>query len=336
MSIVFTGGGTGGHLIIIDAVKEHISGDKIYIGSTKWIDKEWFEDDNSFRKRYYLEFASVVDKGKLGKILAFWGLAKQIVIARRLLKENGAKVVFSVGGYSAAPASFAAVTMGIPLVIHEQNAAIGSLNRVLKRFAKYFISSYDASSPIRAYATKKIYFDKARVRKELKSILISGGSQGAKAVNEFALKIAPQLSKRGIKIYHQAGERNLDTVKAEYEKLGIEAEVFGFTKDMPKIMQVADFAIARAGASTLWELVANGLPAIFVPYPYAAGDHQYYNAKYLVDEGLAFMFREDELDEQKVLDILDNTNLEEISTKLMGEISPNGAKEIAKLLEEMT
>ncbi len=335
MSIVLTGGGTGGHLAIVDAVKEHIDSEKIYIGSVKGQDRAWFEDDNSFAKKYFLDSGSVVDKGKIGKIFALWGVAKQVVIARKILKDNSVKVVFSVGGYSAAPASFAAITMRIPLVIHEQNAAIGTLNKILKPFAKYFISSYDADSPIKAYATKKIFFDKARVRKELKTILISGGSQGAKAVNEFALKIAPELAKRGIKIYHQAGERNLESVKVEYEKLGIKAEVFGFTKKMPEIMQEADFAIARAGASTLWELVANGLPTIFVPYPYAAGDHQYYNAKYLVDEGLAFMFRENELDENRVLDILDNTDIESISTKLMNEISPNGAKEIAKLLEEL-
>ena len=335
MSIVLTGGGTGGHLAIVDAVKEYITSEKIYIGSVKGQDRAWFENDDSFSKKYFLESGSVVDKGKIGKIFALWGVAKQVVVARKILKESGAKVVFSVGGYSAAPASFAAVTMGIPLVIHEQNAAVGTLNKILKPFAKYFISSYDANSPIKAYATKKVFFDTARVRKELKTILISGGSQGAKAVNEFALKIAPELAKRGIKIYHQAGERNLESVKAEYEKTGVEAEVFGFTKNMPDIMREADFAIARAGASTLWELVANGLPTIFVPYPYAAGDHQYYNAKYLVDESLAFMFRENELDENKVLEILDNTDIEDISTRLMNEISPDGAKEIAKLLENV-
>jgi len=335
VSIVLTGGGTGGHLAIVAAVKEHIAKEMVYIGSKRGQDRAWFENDKSFHKHYFLDSTSVVDKGKLEKLIALWGLAKEVVIARKILKENNAKVVLSVGGYSAAPASFAAITMGIPLVIHEQNAAIGTLNKLLRPLAKYFISSYEEESPIKAYPTKKIFFDLARTRSELNTILISGGSQGAKALNEFALKIAPELAKRGIKIYHQAGERNLESVKAEYEKLGIEAEVFGFTKKMPKIMQEADFAIARAGASTLWELVANGLPTIFVPYPYAAGDHQYYNAKYLVDEGLAFMFRENELDENKVLDILDNTDIESISTKLMNEISPDGAKEIAKLLENL-
>ena len=335
MSIVLTGGGTGGHLAIVAAVKEHLNSELIYIGSTKGQDMAWFKDDTSFKHRYFLDSTSVVDKGKIGKLFALFGVAKQVINARKILKENRAKVVFSVGGYSAAPASFAAITLGIPLVIHEQNAAIGTLNKILKPFAKYFISSYDSNSPVKAYATKKIFFEKARVRKELKTILISGGSQGAKALNEFALSIAPELNKRGIKIYHQAGERNLNSVKEEYKKLGIDAEVFGFTKEMPQIMAKADFAIARAGASTLWELVANGLPSLFVPYPYAASDHQYYNAKFLVDDGLAYMLRENELKAEKVLDILDNINLEEISSKLQKINNQNGAKDIAKLLESL-
>ena len=335
MSIILTGGGTGGHLAIVAAVKEHISKETVYIGSKRGQDRAWFEDDKSFQKSYFLDSTSVVDKGKLGKIFALWGVAKQVYIARKILKKHKAKAVLSVGGYSAAPASFAAITMGIPLVIHEQNAAIGTLNRVLRTFAKYFISSYESESPIKTYPTKKIFFDLARVRGELKTILISGGSQGAKSLNEFTIQIAPELHRRGIKIYHQAGERNVERVQEEYKKLGIDAEVFGFTKEMPQIMAKADFAIARAGASTLWELVANGLPTLFVPYPYAAGDHQYYNAKFLVDKSLAFLLRESELSEEKVLHILDNLNLNDISSRLLKINNPNGAKEIAQLLEEL-
>jgi len=332
MSIVMTGGGTGGHLAIIDAVKENIDRDLVYIGSTNGQDKVWFKDDTKFNKKYFLESTSYANKDNLGKLLTIFTLLKQIKNARKILKENSAKVLFSVGGYSAAPASFAAVTMGIPLIIHEQNAHIGLLNRVLKPFAKYFISSYDSSSPIKEYATKKIFFDTARVRKEIKTILISGGSQGAQALNKLALKLAPELNKRGIKIYHQAGEKNLKSVKAEYKKLGINADVFGFTNQMPQIITKADFAIARAGASTLWEMVANGLPAFFVPYPYAAGDHQYYNAKYFFDNGLAFLSRQKDLDSKKILKIIDSVDIKELSSKLIKKNAPDGAKKIAKLL----
>jgi len=335
MSIVLTGGGTGGHLAIVDAVKEHLNDNLIYIGSTKGQDRAWFEDDNSFKKRYFIDSVTFANKSKVGKILALYDIAKEVLEARKILKNVNAKVVFSVGGYSAAPASFAAVTMGIPLVIHEQNAHIGMLNRVLKPFAKYFISSYESDSPVRAYATKKIYFELARERKEIKTILISGGSQGAKALNEFALKLAPSLQEKGIKILHQAGEKHLKNVKQEYEKMGIDAKVFGFTKELPQIIAKADFAIARAGASTLWEMVANGLPALFVPYPYAAGDHQYYNAKYLVDNNLAFLSREKNLNIEETLKIIDNIDIKDISSKLLKINEPDGAKKIAEILEKV-
>ena len=333
MSIVLTGGGTGGHLAIVAAVKEYLKSDKIYIGSTRGQDRAWFENDKSFKALYFLDSQGVMNKRGIGKIAALFQIMKQVKEAKEILKKENAKVVFSVGGYSAAPASIAAILTGVPLVIHEQNAKVGNLNKLLRPFAKYFISSYDKNSPIKAYATKKIFFDLARVRSELKTILISGGSQGAKALNEFALKLAPELKKRGITIYHQAGEKHVKSVKNAYKQIGIDANVFGFTKQMPQIMQKADFAIARAGASTLWELVANALPTLFVPYPYAADDHQYFNAKFLVDEGAAFLLREDELSMQKVLELIDTINLKAISQKLLKLNSPDGAKEIANLLE---
>ncbi len=335
MSIVLTGGGTGGHLAIIAAIKEYLKSDLVYIGSTRGQDRAWFEGDKSFKATYFLDSQGVMNKGGITKIFALLQIFKQAWEAKEILKKENAKVVFSVGGYSAAPAAIAAILLKIPLVIHEQNAAVGSLNKLLRPFAKYFISSYDPTSPIKAYATKKIFFDTARVRNKLITILISGGSQGAKSLNEFALKLAPHLQKRGIKIIHQAGQKHLEWVKKEYEKLSIEAEVFGFSKEMAVIMSRADFAIARAGASTLWELVANALPTLFVPYPYATSDHQYYNAKFLVEQQAAYLLRENELKVERVLEILDNINLKKMSKKLLKLNSPNGSKELAALLEKL-
>jgi len=332
MSIVFTGGGTGGHLAIIDSVKEYIKDNKIYIGSTSGLDKIWYKDDNSFEAKYFLETKSVVDKGKIGKVLMLLKIFKETLKARKILKENRAKVVFSVGGFSAAPAAFAAIITKTPLIIHEQNAYIGNLNRILKPFAKEVISPYNNGTIQIDAPIKQSFIDSYRVRSELKSILISGGSQGSVFLNKLALKLAPYFQKKGIKIYHQAGIKNEDDVKKAYKELGIKAEVFGFTKELNRIINEADFAIARAGSSTLWELTANGLPALYIPYPYAANDHQYYNAKYLADKNLAYLLRESEVDSNKVIDILENIDLKEISENLPSLIKPDGAKEIAKLL----
>ncbi|NOZ90889.1 MAG: undecaprenyldiphospho-muramoylpentapeptide beta-N-acetylglucosaminyltransferase [Epsilonproteobacteria bacterium] len=334
MSIVMTGGGTGGHLAIIKAVKEELTDSElIYIGSTKGQDRAWFEDDRDFQAKYFLDTQGVVNQGVLGKFKSIYMLLKATLKARAILKKSNAKVVFCVGGFSAAPTSFAAKSLKIPLIIHEQNASIGSLNRLLRPYCDAFISSYEESSPIKAYPIKKEFFQKARVRREIKTIIFLGGSQGAVAINKLAIKIAPTLKEKGIKIIHQAGDRNIQEVKKQYQDIGIDATVFGFTDKLSDYMAEADFAVARAGASTLWELSAIGCPALFIPYPYAANDHQYYNAKFLEEQGVAWIIRENDITPQKVIDILDE-DIESRSKKLQTLIQKDGAKEIANLLRE--
>ncbi len=344
MSIVMTGGGTGGHLAIIRAVKEQLvlrqaqeplaePVEVIYIGSTKGQDKQWFEADEDFSQTYFLETRGVVNQGLLGKVKSLFKIFTSAFQVCKILKKHKATVVFSVGGFSAAPAAIAAKLSGVPLVIHEQNAALGSLNKLFKPYATSFISSYLKESPIKAYPIKEVFFKNAHLRKEVKIIIFLGGSQGAKAINTLALDIAPKLKEKGIKIIHQAGANNIDEVKKAYEDLGVEAEVFGFTDKLADYMNEADFAIARAGASTLWELSATALPTLFIPYPYAASDHQFYNAQFLVEKELAWLMRENEIDTDKVLALLDK-DLSTISQGLMDIVEKNGSQKIAKLLSK--
>ncbi len=333
MSIVMTGGGTGGHLVIIKAVKEQLKGEQlIYIGSTAGQDRQWFGEDDDFASTYFLETRGVVNQGLTGKIKSLMMLFRATREAMRLLDKHHAKVVFSVGGFSAAATSFAARLKGIPLVIHEQNAALGSLNKMLKSSAAAFVSSYLEESPIHAYPIKSIFFEQAHIRSRVKKIIFLGGSQGAQAINELALSLAPKLKEKGIGIIHQAGEKNIDKVRKNYSALGVEAEVFGFTTHLADLMNEADFAVARAGASTLWELSAAGLPALFIPYPYAAGDHQYYNAKFLTDKGLAWLMREDEIDEMQILSLLDQS-MQRASQGLIDMVERDGSRQIAALLK---
>ena len=335
MSIVMTGGGTGGHLAIIKAVKEHLGEEElIYIGSTKGQDRQWFEEDDDFTHKYFFETRGVVNQGALGKVKSLFMMFKATMKAIKLLRKHKAKVVFSVGGFSAAATAFAAKILRIPLVIHEQNAALGSLNKLLKPHAAAFISSYLEESPIKAYPIKQIFFDNARIRDRVGTIIFLGGSQGAKAINRLALQIAPQLKERGIKIIHQAGQNNIDEVQKAYDDLGIEAEVFGFTDKLADYMKEADLAIARSGASTLWELSATAVPTLYIPYPYAASDHQFHNAQFLVEKDLAWIMRENEIDTEKVLALLD----EDLSCKskgLMEIVEKNGSEKIAALLTQI-
>ncbi len=335
MSIVMTGGGTGGHLAIIKAVKEHIEDEAlIYIGSTQGQDKQWFEADDDFSYTYFLETRGVVNQGGLGKVKSLFMMFKATLQAIKILKKYQVRVVFSVGGFSAAATAFAAKILRIPLVIHEQNAALGSLNKILKPYASEFISSYLEESPIKAYPIKEIFFENARIRKEVKTIIFLGGSQGARAINALALEMAVELQKKGIKIIHQAGEKNMDDIKSAYNDLKIKAEVFGFTTKLSEYMQEADIAIARAGASTLWELSATALPTLFIPYPYAASDHQYHNAQFLVEKELAWLMRENEIDKEKVLALMDE-DMETKSKGLMQIVEKDGSKKIAILLRKL-
>ena len=335
MSIVMTGGGTGGHLAIIKAVKEHLKDEElIYIGSTKGQDKQWFEDDDDFSYTYFFETRGVVNQGALGKVKSLLMMTKATMKAIKLLRKHKAKVVFSVGGFSAAATAFAAKILRIPLVIHEQNAALGSLNKLLKPYATAFISSYLEESPIKAYPIKKVFFENARIRDKVRTMIFLGGSQGAKAINNLALQIAPQLKERGIKIIHQAGKNNIDEVQKAYDDLGIEAEVFGFTDKLADYMNEADFACARSGASTLWELSATAVPTLYIPYPYAASDHQFHNAQFLVEKNLAWIMRENEIDTEKVLALLDE-DLADKSRGLIEIVEKNGSEKIARLLTQI-
>ena len=335
MSIVMTGGGTGGHLVIIKAVKEYLRDEElVYIGSTKGQDRQWFEGDSDFSQTYFLKTRGVVNQGILGKFTSLFKIFSSALEVRKILKEQQATVVFSVGGFSAAPAAIAAKISGIPLVIHEQNAALGSLNKLLKPYARHFISSYLDDSPIKAYPIKEVFFENSHVRNKVNTIIFLGGSQGAKAINTLALQIAPELKARGMKIIHQAGQNNIDEVRKAYDDLGIEAEVFGFTDKLADYMNEADFAIARSGASTLWELSATAVPTLFIPYPYAASDHQFYNAQFLVQKELAWIMREKEIDTGKVLALLEE-DMSQKSKGLMEIVEKEGSKKIAQLITQI-
>ncbi len=329
MSIVITGGGTGGHLAIAKAIKEEFNRrdiKPIFIGSSRGQDRQWFGEDDGWIEKLFLETSGVVNKRGISKAISLMHILKESVKLRSYFKKEGIKAVLSVGGYSAAAASFAALlTPQTKLYIQEQNAVMGSLNRLLQPFATKVFSAYEAdrfSFPIR-----EIFFEKARVREDLKTVIFLGGSQGASAINRFAQKIAPLLDSRGIRIMHQCGKNDYEDLKKFYAQSGIGVELFPFSDDLISYMERADFAISRAGASTLWELTANGLPALFVPYPYAAGDHQYYNAKSLADQGLALLRREEELDEGLIEEIT-ALDLKEISEKLKHLAKRDGAKQI--------
>jgi len=326
MTVALTGGGTGGHLAIVrclleSAMKKNIT--CIYIGSQNGQDRAWFENEERFKEKFFLSSKGVVNQNKLGKISSLFHTLKLSKTCKEIFKEYEVKAVFSVGGYSAAPASFAALFSHLPFFIHEQNSKSGSLNKLLKPFASNFFSAFEKE--LCPYPVREGFFDTARVRKELKNIIFLGGSQGASFINDLALNLAPKLEEKGIKIIHQCGTKDLQKCKKHYEALNIKADVFDFSLNLEEKMKEADLALARAGASTLFELCANTLPAIFIPYPYAAKNHQYFNAKFLQDKALCQIFTQDEAGTEAVFKAILKINLKDISTRLHGIALKNGS-----------
>ncbi len=337
MKLCITGGGTGGHLMIAQALVEAAVAnghEAIFIGSSYGQDKKYFEHHSAFSHVYFLETTGVVNQKGFKKVKALYKIFLAFLKSRKLLKEHGIEATYSVGGFSAAPASFASLSRFIPLFIHEQNAVEGRLNALLKPFAKRFISAYDANSPIQGYPVKDIFYTHARVREKLETIIFLGGSHGAKAINDLALRVAGKLNDLGIKIIHQAGEADFQRVEEAYKKLGISVELYGFTKELDSLINRADFAVSRAGASTLWELTANGCPALYVPYPYAAGDHQYHNAAFIVENELGWCEREGEELENKLLRAIKEP-LKTKSEKLLSYTHENVAQEMIKDVQNL-
>jgi UDP-N-acetylglucosamine--N-acetylmuramyl-(pentapeptide) pyrophosphoryl-undecaprenol N-acetylglucosamine transferase len=337
MNIAITGGGTGGHLSIAKAMKNAFLKEGhtvIFIGSLKGQDRDWFLNDKDFKAVYFLDTRGVVNQKKINKILSLWQISKATIRVFSIFKLHKIDKVFSVGGFSAAPASFASILTRRPLFIHEQNAKIGNLNKILKPFSKKFFSSYLKESSISDYPISKDFFDTKRLRKEIKTIIFLGGSQGARFINEFALSVAPLLRDKNINIIHQCGKIEYDKVNKAYKSLGINAKIFAFSNTLLEDIKKADLAVSRAGASTLWEISANGLPALFIPFPYASDDHQYFNAKFLYDEKLCFLEIENQLNENIIIKILDK-DISKISEKLISSINKNGVQKIIDSILEL-
>lgn len=336
MKLCITGGGTGGHLAIAKALSEAAikrGHEVIFVGSTHGQDRRYFEEKSDFSHVYFLESVGVVNKKGFAKLAALYKIFLAFLEARKILKTHNIQATFSVGGFSAAAASFGALSRFIPLFIHEQNAVVGRLNKILRPFSSGFISAYESDSPVLGYPVNEMLIANARVRNSLKTIIFLGGSQGAKAINDLALSLALELQKKGIAIIHQAGEGDFLRVKSAYEALGVEVELYGFTKEMPALIARADLAVSRAGASTLWELSSNGCPALYIPYPHAAGDHQYHNAAFIVQNELGWCEREGSGVEQKLLSILEMP-LEGRSQKLLSYTHKGVAEKMIELVEK--
>jgi UDP-N-acetylglucosamine--N-acetylmuramyl-(pentapeptide) pyrophosphoryl-undecaprenol N-acetylglucosamine transferase len=336
MNLVFTGGGTGGHLVIALSLAQAAiaRGHRvIFIGSTSGQDRQWFSDSIIFEETHFLETTGVVNKKGLGKVVALWKVFRAVLRSREIIRNFKTDTVISVGGFSAAPAAIASLSLRTPLFIHEQNAVTGKLNSLLRPYASGFYSSYEEGENHCDYPVSEFYFNNARLRCDVKTIIFLGGSQGARFINDLALEIASWLSEKGIAIIHQCGASDEERVRHAYKSLGIDAEVYGFTNKIAQLIERSDFAVSRSGASTLWELCASRVPAFYIPYPNAAADHQYHNARYVIDHDAGWCERQGEGIEAKLKEAIMSDI--RVKSEMLGKlILPDGAKKIIEKIEE--
>jgi UDP-N-acetylglucosamine--N-acetylmuramyl-(pentapeptide) pyrophosphoryl-undecaprenol N-acetylglucosamine transferase len=304
----------------------------IFIGSRSGQDRQWFENSPLFEQTHFLETTGVVNKKGLGKITALWKIFQALLASRRIITNFSADAIISVGGFSAAPAALAALSVRKPLYIHEQNAVTGKLNALLRPYAQAFYSSYEEGENHCDYPVADVYFAHARTRSDIKTVIFLGGSQGAKFINDLALEISPWLNEKGIHIIHQCGSKEEENVTNAYAALGIKAEIYGFTTDIENLIEKSDFAISRSGASTLWELCASRVPAFYIPYPSAAGDHQYHNASFVISHNAGWCERQGNNIAQKLKEAI-SSDIQPKSEALTTLIHPNGAATILHKIE---
>ena len=295
---VIAGGGTGGHVTPALALGEEIVriGEPVlFIGSERGLETRLVPAAGFELAR--LPALPLVGRGPAARLAALVALARAGAAAFTLLRRRRIEVVVSVGGYAAAPAAVAAVALGVPLALVEPNAVPGRANRWMARFARRVFTAFAAAEPAfeRAGAGGRIETVGAPLRRSLLEafegaadrrlpappfrLLVVGASQGARQLNDAMIEALPDLDPARFDVFHQTGAADRDRVADAYARAGFRAEVVDFEPDLPRRYRWADLAVCRAGALTVAELALAGLPALLVPYPYAADDHQRANAR---------------------------------------------------------
>jgi UDP-N-acetylglucosamine--N-acetylmuramyl-(pentapeptide) pyrophosphoryl-undecaprenol N-acetylglucosamine transferase len=321
--LLIAGGGTGGHLFPGVALAEELRAREPdaqikFVGTRRGIEARVLPElgwDLEF-----IEVSGLKTVGAAGAVKGVFRLPKALWQARRIVKSFAPDAVIGVGGYASGPVVLAAKLRGIPTAICEQNSIPGLTNKMLGKVVRQVFLSFDESK--RFFNGKKIVMSGNPVRRDLLqkllaagatatphdkvSVLVIGGSQGAVAVNALAAEALTSLAKAGLSlsIVHQTGEKDLEPTSAKYKDAGLAADCRAFIKDMAAAYQDADLIIGRAGATTVAELAIAGKPAIFIPYPFAADNHQELNAREMADKGAALMFKQSELTAEKLADAL--------------------------------
>jgi UDP-N-acetylglucosamine--N-acetylmuramyl-(pentapeptide) pyrophosphoryl-undecaprenol N-acetylglucosamine transferase len=346
--ILIAGGGTGGHIIpalaIADELKTRHAAEILFVGTARGLESRLVPQAG-----YRLELIRVGQLNRVSlatRLKTLVDLPAGLMQCVKLLRQFRPSVVIGVGGYASGPAMGAAILLGIPTLAFEPNAVPGLANRLVGRrvkaaavnfepAARYFRNAHVTGIPVRA----EFFHLAPRPAGAPPHLLVFGGSQGARVLNNVMPKIAAALLETvpGLTILHQAGARHAETTQAAYADSGAPADrwqVEAFLDDMPRRFEAADLVLARSGASTVAELAAGGKPAVLIPFAQAADDHQRRNAEVMARAGAARVLLEGDLTPEQLQGTLSDLltqpeKLREMAESARSLAHPDAAERIA-------
>ncbi|SLN39785.1 undecaprenyldiphospho-muramoylpentapeptide beta-N-acetylglucosaminyltransferase [Roseisalinus antarcticus] len=352
--LIIAAGGTGGHMFPAQALAETMlaRGWRVKLST----DARGARYSGGFPEAVAQEVissATFARGGPLAKLSVPFRVLGGAISARRSMRRDRPAVVAGFGGYPTIPALSAALTLGVPTMIHEQNGVLGKVNKLFaKRVTKVACGTWPTvlpegveaehvGNPVRSAILDRASAGYIAPGDYPMSVLVIGGSQGARILSDIvppALSSLPREIRRHVRVSHQAREEDVERVAKYYYEEGINADVETFFTDIPERMTEAQLVIARAGASTIADLSVIGRPAILIPYPHAAEDHQTANARGLVQAGAAILIPEsrlevDALAEQVALILGDPDGAAQMSRAAQAFGKPDATEHLAAIVE---
>ena len=353
MKVLIAAGGTGGHIYPGVAVAKEImrrddTNEVLFVGTARGLETR-IVPDSGFQLSL-INSAGLKNVGALAKIKGLGLLPRSFLEARKIIRQFRPHVVVGAGGYVSGPVLLMAKVMGVPTLVMDSNALPGFTNRRLAMFVDKAALTFEAAVP---FFGKKGVVTGNPVRPEFLSVqphtagervelLIFGGSQGARAINQAFIAALPMMEdlKQRLSITHQTGEVMFDEVRAAYETGGWDADIRPYISNMVESFDKADLIVSRAGATTCSELSAAGKAAILIPLPTAADDHQKKNAEAMVAAGAARMILQHELTGQSLSQILRDAidrphEIAAMSANARKLARPDAAEAVYELIDEL-
>lgn len=317
--LLIMAGGTGGHVFPALAVADQLAQKNVkivWLGTEKGIEARVVPEAGY--ETHWISVQGLRGNGWQRWLKAPFTLLRAVYQSFSIIRQVKPNCVLGMGGFASGPGGIAAALLGKPIIVHEQNAAAGLTNKWLAKIAKRVLTGFRDTKGLPKSATwignpvraDIVMNDMAVNSSTAKRVLILGGSQGANTLNKKLPEILNELSaKQDLEIWHQAGRSKAEKVNELYSASSnhkLSVTIDEFIDDMAKAYAWSDIIICRSGAMTVTEIMAVGKPAVFVPYPYAAGDHQALNAQSVVDEGAAIMVADAEIESASFKTELEN------------------------------